>query len=276
MGKVGDTVSLFNTTVRTLLGVVVVGGLSLGSYFGYSIFTDSSLKDKALNQANKRVEELKVTIEERDEEIKQKQAKIEAQATALRFLKFTRQLARITVKSILKDGDGQTRMVVDFVELDSTGRELTEAKRFEVLGDEVFVDAFIVKFNDSFIETGIDPERKSSICMFRRVFGSKQMADDDNGRTQIYKKERQDNTHPLSYSHGQVLSPLEERIWKNFWEIANDPDQQNELGISSNHGQAVSIKPIEGKSYQIRLRASDGLSLLTDDETVVPPDSPAT
>ena len=115
--------------------------------------------------------------------------------------------------------------------------------------------------------------------MFRRVFGDEQKAfdrDDKEQSTKVYKEESQANTHPYSYSRGQVLSPLEERIWKNFWDIANDPKQQNEVGISSNHGEAVSIKPIEGKIYQVRLRASGGLSLLTDDEMIVPAKVPAT
>ena len=59
------------------------------------------------------------------------------------------------------------------------------------------------------------------------------------------------------------MSEFEEKIWKDFWTIANDSTKSKELGIRANHGQAVYVKAEEGKTYQIELRASDGLSFKT-------------
>ena len=61
------------------------------------------------------------------------------------------------------------------------------------------------------------------------------------------------------------MSAFEERIWSEFWNIANDPRQAEELGIRAAHGEAPSIKVRPGKSYLIHLRASDGLSITPED-----------
>ncbi len=273
MGKVGNSITLFNATVRTLLGVVVVGGLAVGSYVGYSSFNADSGELAAakaeISDLEKQIDNRDQVIAAKDVEIGEQKEQIEALETSMRYLKFSKQLARVTIKSIYKDPNtNDMETVIDFVELDSVGRPLRTPKEFKVLGDEIYVDALIVKFKDKYIEEGTDPERSSSICMFRRIFGSQQ--EPENGDL-IYEDESTEARHPQAYSQGSVLSPLEQRIWKDFWSIANDADEQNELGIRSNHGTAVSIKPIEGKVYQIRLRAAGGLDLLSDEEMVTPP-----
>ncbi|HRV82040.1 MAG TPA: hypothetical protein P5218_11410 [Planctomycetota bacterium] len=63
--------------------------------------------------------------------------------------------------------------------------------------------------------------------------------------------------------HGEAMGELESQLWAEFWEFANNPQHASTLGIRAAHGEAVSIKVREGKSYAISLRASDGLSIRT-------------
>jgi hypothetical protein len=70
---------------------------------------------------------------------------------------------------------------------------------------------------------------------------------------------------PRAYARGGQVSNFERKIWDDFWVIANDPSRAEALGIRAAHGQAVSMKVQEGKSYRVELRASDGLSIVPDD-----------
>jgi hypothetical protein len=59
---------------------------------------------------------------------------------------------------------------------------------------------------------------------------------------------------------GNRLSEFEQRIWRDFWAISNDPQRQRELGVRNNHGQINYIDPLPGQTYEFTLRGSDGLS----------------
>jgi len=64
-----------------------------------------------------------------------------------------------------------------------------------------------------------------------------------------------------------ITGPLKsaiDKIWNDFWVIANDPKEAEQMGIRAAHGQAVSIKVQAGKSYRLMLRASDGLSIVPE------------
>ncbi|MDA7924510.1 hypothetical protein N9B60_03845, partial [Mariniblastus sp.] len=54
---------------------------------------------------------------------------------------------------------------------------------------------------------------------------------------------------------------FEKQIWADFWKVCNDPQLQDELGIRTSQGQTSYVKPIEGKTYRVNIRASGGMSL---------------
>ncbi|MCU0980063.1 MAG: hypothetical protein MUF25_12980, partial [Pirellulaceae bacterium] len=70
-----------------------------------------------------------------------------------------------------------------------------------------------------------------------------------------------------NYTRGGVMSDFEKKIWDDFWTIANDPQQAAQLGIRAVHGDAVSIKVEQGKTYRITVRASGGPEIPVDQET---------
>ena len=59
------------------------------------------------------------------------------------------------------------------------------------------------------------------------------------------------------------MTEFEMKIWRDFWQVANDPELQGEMGIRANHGQVSYVVASKGKTYQVNLRASDGISLNT-------------
>ena len=146
-------------------------------------------------------------------------------------------------------------------ELNDEGRPVDGPRQFEIVGDVIYLDNWIVKFDDKYVEEA-EIDRSTSLVLFRRLFGEHQEPKDgfplDRGQGP-----------PRAYTHGGVVSEFERKIWGDFWTIANDETKARELGIRAAHGQAVSIKTQKGKSYRILLRASDGLSIVPDGE--VPP-----
>jgi hypothetical protein len=97
------------------------------------------------------------------------------------------------------------------------------------------------------------PDKSTSICLFRRLFGEFQ--EPHEGYTLD-----QTGVRPIVYGHDQ-MSAFEREIWSRFWEIAAEPDRAAQLGVRAAHGEAVATKLRRGQKYRVTLRASDGLSI---------------
>ena len=89
---------------------------------------------------------------------------------------------------------------------------------------------------------------------YRRLFGEHQ--EPAEGFTLDNPLER-----PEVYGCMDELTDFETRIWRNFWEYANNPEEAAELGIRAAHGEAVSMQLRKDKVYDLVLRSSGGLSI---------------
>jgi hypothetical protein len=265
MGKVVETVQTINSAVRTFIAVVVLGGAGIGSYSFYSKYTERDRELQASNAAltsakvelesakneliaqTKRVGELEIDVAAKKEQI----ARLE---TAMQLLKVDQRLAQLEVVRQTKNEEtGDIVTVVRFVELSPNGDPISEAREFELRGEVIYVDNWIVKFDDKFIEAA-DLERGTSLCLFRRIFGENQTPIDGYSLDEV-------GMRPQAYARGGGMSEFEKEIWKDFWEFANDPRRATEMGIRAANGEAVSIKVREGMKYSLELRASGGLSI---------------
>jgi hypothetical protein len=206
--------------------------------------TEQKLADAeaALQQVHLDLETRTAELQRRMEEIKELELDVEAKAqqieqldTAMRLLKVNHRLARLTVLDQSRDPEtDELYSLVEFTELGPQGDPLGPAKEFRIRGDMVYLDHWVVKFDDKYIEQS-DIDRSTSLVLFRRIFGEFQeprqgFSLDDVGR------------RPMAYGRGGAVSEFEEKIWSEFWGIANDPEQAAELGIRAAHGEAVSIR----------------------------------
>lgn len=286
-----DNVKTFNSTVRTLLAMLVVGGGGAAAWFGWNKYNAAEHDKQELEQATVKIEQFEQDLKQRSQELDDARSKIVGlnadlvkkedvintqvvkindlntkvaeQAdeiahldTAIGLLKVDRRLARLTAVKKGTDDQGDDYTDIEFVEVNDEGKSIDEPRKFRIMGDVVYIDYWVAKFNDEFIEEA-DLARSTSISLFRRIFGERQQAIDG------YVLD-EPGTRPTAYSRGSKMSDFEKDIWDNFWEIANDEKKARELGIRAAHGEAVSIKVEEGKSYRLMLRASDGLSIIPD------------
>jgi hypothetical protein len=265
MARMMENVATLNSVVRTLLAVILVGALSLGGWVAYSTYNAADLE---LQKQTRELENARQELVARDEMIKQKDAaiadlnieiqekdeKIAHLETAMRLLKMDRRLARLTVLDQTTDAEsGEKSTRVAFVEVNEEGYPIGPERVFGLKGDMAYIDYWIVKFEDKYIEEA-DLDRSTSICLFRRIFGEYQEPSQGYTIDEV-------GSRPHAYDRGGAMSEFERKIWSDFWTLANDPDKAKELGIRAAHGEAVNIRMEPGKRYQVQLRASDGLSI---------------
>lgn len=251
MGKIHEGIKTFNTTLRTGIAATLVGVVGAGSYYGYSEY---SKHERALATATAEAAQLKTELLQLSDELKKKNQQIEKMETSMRLLKTDQRLARLNVLGVDKDEKtGQVVSRLEFVELSPSGEPISQPKRFELPGQQVYIDNWIVKFDDKYVEQG-DIQRGTSLCLFKRIFTDQVKPADGYSLDEI-------GMRPQAYGRGGKMSEFEQELWKDFWQIANDPDKAQAKGIRAANGEAISIKVEAGKSYNIELRASGGLSV---------------
>lgn len=265
MGSIVEGVKTINSVVRTLLLAASAGVLGWGGYLAYSEFTKRERlvhqQEVAIAEAREQLTNLQgeldgklVEIGQLNQRMQEQQVEIDKLETSLHLLKVDQRLARLNVISIERDEDGRALTShLQFVELSPNGEPLSQPKTFELPGDVVYIDNWIVKFDDSYIEQG-DIERGTSLCLFRRIFSEQQMPTEGVSLDEV-------GMRPQAYARGGALSEFEQHLWRDFWEFANDPAKAAQMGIRAANGEAVSIQVREGRSYNISLRASGGLSI---------------
>ena len=196
-----------------------------------------------------------------EEDVAAKAAQIEQLETAVALLKVDHRVAQISVLSQQGSAEtGDLTTTFRFVELSEAGEPIEPPRAFTIEGDVVYIDAWVIKFDDEHIELA-DPLRATSVCLFRRVFGEKQQPSEGFALDAV-------GSRPAPYRSGRPMSDLERDIWGQFWEYANDPVRAQKAGVRAAHGEAPSIKLVPNLRYRVLLRASGGLTIVAE------PDSP--
>lgn len=265
MGSMIDGVKTFNSALRTLLMALLLGVVGAGSYWGYREYTARERltreQEAKLEQAQLELVSLQGDLQTRLAEIDQLNAdlqvkveQIERLETAMHLLKTDQRLAQLRVLGIERDEAGEVvSSQLEFTELSPVGEPMSAPRRFELPGDIVYIDNWIVKFDDAYVEQA-DLQRGTSLCLFRRIFSEEQSPNEGVSLDEV-------GMRPQAYARGGAMTEFEQQLWSDFWEFANDPARAAQLGIRAANGEAVSIKVREEMLYNITLRASGGLSI---------------
>src|SRR5207253_9704500 len=111
-------------------------------------------------------------------EIAQLNDRIDKLQTALRLLKIDHRIARFSgVEQSKDESSGETTTLIEFVELNDEGHPIDTPRQFRIRGGTVYIDGWVVKFEDKYVEQA-DLERGTSLLLFKRIFGSGQKPDD--------------------------------------------------------------------------------------------------
>ncbi|MFT5153210.1 MAG: hypothetical protein ACI841_003210, partial [Planctomycetota bacterium] len=120
-------------------------------------------------------------------------------------------------------------------------------------GSRVYVESWVIKFEDEFVEQG-DHLRGSSLVLFKRLFGDQQEPASGTTIDAVGSK-------PRIYGDEDGPSPEHAELWERFWDYANDPAAAAKKGVRAMHGEAPFTELRPGGSYKVELRASDGLTI---------------
>jgi len=258
MGRITDTVATVNSTIRTVLASVILFFLGGTVWVVYDKVTSD---ERALQMAQDLVSRTKAELGADQEQITGLQGELEQAAvqidqleTSMRLLKTDQRLAVLDIVDQAPNEQGQLQTTVRFRELSPDGDPIGTPREFTLQGDVVYIDNWVVKFEDEFVEQA-NLERGTSLALFRRIFGEHQKPIEGFELDEA-------GLLPQAYSRGGEPSAFEKEIWDQFWVFASDREKAKEKGIRAAHGEAVSIKAEKGKSYRIILRASDGLSIV--------------
>jgi multidrug efflux pump subunit AcrA (membrane-fusion protein) len=269
-------ISTINSLLRTLLAIVVVGGAGTAGWYGYTTYNAKDIEarkqiraredaEQALAQAKSRLTQAEADVASREAELVVKNAEIDKLNAnikklelALRYLKIDHRVARFTAVDQTKDdATGEIRSLIEFVELNDEGHPIDTPRQFSLPGDTVYIDGWVVKFDDKYVEQA-DLERGTSLLLFKRIFGSGQKPDEGYPLDEF-------GSAPHAYARGGKMSDFEKKIWDDFWNIANDSARAKQLGIRAAHGGAPFMKVEKGKSYKILLRASGDPTIVPDE-----------
>lgn len=280
--NVFKTIQALNSFLGTILALAIVGLISVGGWIGFrSHFADKFAlmqTEEKLAQSDAEIERLAQDLDDRTiqvekldtqltasrveakqlaREVQEKIKEIKRLETAMTLLKVDHRLARIDVLS--QQGSSENDDLAtqfSFVELDKNGNPLEDARNFSIKGDVLYLDAWVVKFTDEYVEQG-DLLRSTSICLFRRLFGENQHPSDGFSLDPV-------GSQPVAYRTDRQPSEFEQKLWNRFWDLANDPQMARKQGVRAAHGAAPYIKLRPDMRYRILLRASDGLSIVPE------------
>ena len=251
MSKTMDNVKTANSVVRTMIFLAVSGGVGYGGFLGYQNYIKPGIDAKA---AYAELDQLKVDFEKQKVEHEKTQVENGRLKTSIQLLKVDRRLANVEVLETSTNDDGEPIMNVRFTEYDQFGDAIGSSKDFELRGDTMYVDCWVVKFGDKYVEQA-DALRSASLCVFKGIYGN---LDGPEGSQSLDTNSVED--FPSVYSEDRKTA-FEEQIWGDFWRLANDEDSQEELGIRAIHGQANYLRVQPGKTYEVNVRSSGAASL---------------
>lgn len=280
MGRVNDTISNVNSALRNLLLLVLIAGAGIAGYKGYDLYNAprQQLADKQaelekatanLQQATQDLATKQKEVVELGKKLTETKEQLDKVEVSMKLLKVQHRLARLKVLdqhevaslNPVTPSDGtktppsksNVLTKVEFTEVNEHGEPIGQSKQFEIDGDMVYVDYLNVTFDDKFIEQA-DLDRSTSLVLFQRVFGEHQQP------VQGFQLDTV-GTRPTAYARGTENSDFEKKIWDDFWLIANEPTKAADLGIRAANGDAVSIRVRPGKTYEIDLKASGGMTI---------------
>ena len=146
-------VKTINSAARTVMLAVVMGIVGYGGWYGYTNYIKPGAQAK---QAIADLEALKVKYKANEEALAAANKDNERLTTSLKLLKIQRRIANLTVLEKGKDEEGNPYMEVAFTEVNEQGETVGSTRNYTVKGEKLYVDGWIVSFEDKYVEQADD------------------------------------------------------------------------------------------------------------------------
>ncbi len=212
--------------------VFLGGGLAIAG----TLLLTFNLRTLEIRRLNAQVNEL----EQKRQELRDYIARLSA----------SRRVAQVDVIEQKPDQRGQSVSAIVWHEIGRDG-VLSEPQTVEVVGDLMYVEAAVIKFDHEAVGKG-DPEKAGSVAVFRRIFGDRQIA---------ALAPNLDASSRPSAPRGASDSSLEQGLWGLFWQLMSDPDLARQYGVRVAQCEAPAVRIKSGQIWEVALDAAGGLNL---------------
>lgn len=164
---------------------------------------------------------------------------------AIRNLTDEQQIGFATIKSQSTNSLGQVESLVRFVQTaPGNPQEIVSEELFVVQGDIIHFDALIVKFSDEYVQDG----KARALYLWRRIYGESDAPKD--GQLIETPGEAPERYRAITQSLRLKNQPV---FWEALWDLANDPQQLIEYGVTAVFGNAIYTKMQPDKVYLFKI-----------------------
>jgi len=141
---------------------------------------------------------------------------------------------------------------IKFLEYDTQGNPLP-AKYFTFSGNIIQFQSLVIRFDDLHIRSA-DRFKGKSAYIFWKAFVL------DKEKTQEFEI-TQINQIPQGYKLVHETNPFEQRLWREFWSYALDPEKAQSRGIKNAQIEAPGVMFVPGYLYTIKIEHDGGLRI---------------
>jgi hypothetical protein len=165
-------------------------------------------------------------------------------------LSATRRVAQVDVIRRYHDDAGNPVVALLWQEIGPQGA-LGRPVAVEATGNLVYFEALVIKFVQQYVGEG-DPERGTSLAMFRRIFGDRQTPESAPDLDRAAR--------PPVTTTGPAAG-LEKELWAKFWDLIDDPQLAAKYGVRVAQIEAPAVPVQPGQIWEVSLDAAGGLNL---------------
>lgn len=159
-----ETLKTFASLLRSLVTLTLLGLVGIAGWLGYQTVNSRSVLEAELQKRAAELQERTAEVARLNDQVAAQTERIEKLDLAMRLLKRDHRLAQITVLDQWESPEKKQMTKIQFVELDDDDRPLDKPRDFTIEGDVIYLEAWIVKYLDQYVEKG-DPARDVNLSV---------------------------------------------------------------------------------------------------------------
>ncbi len=158
----------------------------------------------------------------------------------------------IVTKTEFDEKNKKVSTTIKFLEYNVEGQPLPP-RYFTFYGNIIQFQALVIRFQDKLVEAG-DKIKGKSAYIFLKAFVLAEKETQVFPITIVYDI-------PRGYKIQGNLDPYEEKLWREFWDYALNPDKRNVEGIKNAQIEAPGSLFLPGTLYTIRIEHDGGMRI---------------
>jgi len=158
----------------------------------------------------------------------------------------------MVTKSEFNEQTQKIETTIKFLEFDAHENALPP-KYFTFQGNIIQFQSLVIRFSDDMIKGG-DQLRGKSAYLFLKAFVL------DGEKTQEFKITETYEV-PEGYRVSENRSEFEDRLWKDFWKYAFDPQERSRTGIKNAQIEAPGSLFLPGTIYTLKIEHDGGIRI---------------